>query len=124
MCLIDRKQFRVTEKRIPIYKVVQDEKYSPYQGTELHRINNPLSGNCRLDTYNPFTQYIFEYGFYHACLDKECAIRLITTLIEYDLHYGRTEGNYKVVTGYIPENTRYAIDHMGNICAKRMILNL
>ena len=126
MCLIDRKQFRVTDKNIPIYKVVENDKYSPYQGTKLHRINNPISGNCIFNIQSSFflPQYIFEEGFYHAFIEKEVAEELIITLQGNDRFFHRKVGNYKIVTGYIPADTRYAIDKKGEICAKRMILDL
>lgn len=120
MCLIDKKQFRIAEKDIPIFKVVYKKKYSPFQRTLLWNINNVESGNCCRSTnyFSGCISYWFDKGFYHACLSKEKAKDIIEMS-----NYQKKE-DYSIITGYIPEGTRYAQDNLGNICAKRMILNL
>jgi len=119
MCLVDTKQFRYAEHNIPIFKVVFKKKYSPFQRTLLLSNNSPISGNCTSDIIFENTKiYRFESGFYHACLSKEAAEDIIEMS-----NYEKKE-DYSIITGYIPEGTRYAQDNFGNICAKRMILNL
>ena len=44
MCLIDKKQFRIAEKDIPIFKVVYKKKYSPFRKTGKA---GPKKGLCK-----------------------------------------------------------------------------
>ena len=39
MCLIDKKQFRVAEQNIPVFKVILDGHFSPLKNTRLFRVN-------------------------------------------------------------------------------------
>lgn len=117
--LIDKKQFRVAEKNIPIFKIVFKKKYSPIQRTKLRKIN------C-ISIYEDYPEkycfgYKFDANFYHACITKEDAEELIK---DFQMQSDIFQNNLSIVEGYIPEGTRYALDNCGNICARKIILNL
>jgi hypothetical protein len=107
MCLIDTKRFRFTFKRIPIKKVVVNTNESPYFRYLLKHKNFVLLGFPKLTNKG----YEFTEGFFHAYLDDSKV-----TVPHYIIN--------RVVDGYIPAFTRYAIGQNGDICARRMILNL
>lgn len=121
MCLYDKKRFRFTFKRIPVYKIViahSDGKlYSPYIGVPITRVMKP---NKRwLPEKNDFTDdYEFEGGFIHACLSESSAKKFIQNNF-------LSKHNIRIIEGYIPAFTRYAIDQSDfTICARRMILDI
>lgn len=122
MCLYDKKRFRFTFKRIPVYKVVirkdNGKLSSPFCGTF---ITKEMKGNIK---YRPFKQnhfYVFSKGFIHACTTEKVAKDLIEFL-KRELYL---EKNLCIIKGYIPAFTRYAINNaFGDICARRMILNI
>lgn len=123
MCLYDKKRFRFTFKRIPIYKVViahSDGKlYSPYFGVPITKVMKP--DKRWLIEKNDFTgSYEFKGGFIHACTSKEAAYAMIFSYNTYT-----DAANLVIIEGYIPAFTRYAIsDIFDDICARRMILNI
>jgi hypothetical protein len=132
MCLVDTKQFRCSEKKIPIWKVVWKDSegfHSPFRKTKLHRINQVIEitsdtsyqeCNCLCYPY-----YFFENGFFHACATKESAINIKNTIINEFIYPSYSEKHLEIVEGYIPEDTRYAIDvYKESICARKMILNI
>ena len=130
MCLIDKKQFRIAEKDIPIFKVVFKKKYSPFRRTLLYKINY-VSETVNEKPYSPLKidsifekqyngGYYFDYNYFFALTTKEAAEEFIK-----NLHNTNWYQDYSIVTGYIPEGTRYAIEESsGYICARKMILNL
>ena len=76
MCLVDKKRFRFTFKRIPIYKIVKvhtDGKlYSPYIGVSITKVMKPKK--IHFPEKNGWeNDYEFEGGFIHACTSKEGA---------------------------------------------------
>jgi hypothetical protein len=114
MCLIDKKQFRIAEKDIPIFKVVFKKKYSPFRRTPLFH-HNETEGEANPSLIKE-GRYEFGPGYFHALTTKEAAEKMIS---------GFWHENCSIVTGYIPEGTRYAIEESsGYICARKMILNL
>lgn len=132
MCLIDKKKYRWTKKDIPIWKVVRI-KLSPDKGREFF---SPYTGalltttNVVVDEKKPSAlrmffaslgshRYEFGKGFFHAFTRYEDAVEL-KNCIQWNCN-----GFYMVVEGYIPKNTRYAIDACNShICARKMILNI
>ena len=114
MCLIDKKQFRVAEKDIPVFKVVYKKKYSPFMKTSLFR-HNETEGEANPNLIKE-GRYEFGLGYFFALINKEAAEKMIS---------GFLHESCSIVTGYIPEGTRYAIEESsGYICARKMILNL
>ena len=125
MCLVDNKLFRFTFKRIPVYKVVYESSdgrlYSPYQCTP---ITKEMHGNVVMQQHEYNSEsYIFGNGFIHAYSNKHAAQCLIDDLWGWK--------NHKIIEGYIPAFTRYAINiyspfpqlvgNVGSICARRMV---
>lgn len=123
MCLIDKKQFRIAEKDIPIFKVVYKKKYSPICRTLLFH-HNETDGLAN-SSLNNEGHYKFGLGYFHAFTTQECAEEFIHDL-RGQMQSNVFENTLSIVTGYIPEGTRYAIDiyNCRNICARKMILNL
>lgn len=132
MCLIDKKKYRWTEKDIPIWKVVRikfsldGERafFSPYKNTLLTTINVVVDEKKPSTLRMFFANLIpcsheFSRGFFHAftCCDDAVALK---DFLEWYYNEPCT-----IVKGYIPKNTRYAIDICNNnICARKMILNI
>lgn len=122
MCLYDKKRFRFTFKRIPIYKVVirkdNDKLSSPFSGAF---ITKEMKGNIK---YRPLKRnhfYIFGEGFIHACTTEKAA-KILIEFLKTELY---PEKNLHIIEGYIPAFTRYAINNSGgDICARRMILDI
>ena len=122
MCLVDNKLFRFTFKRIPVYKVVYESSdgrlYSPYQRTP---ITKEMQGNVVMKPHEYDSNvYAFDRGFIHAYSNKHGAQCLID-----DLWGWR---NHKIIEGYIPAFTRYAINTclqypnlVDSVCARRMV---
>lgn len=125
MCLVDNKLFRFTFKRIPVYKVVYESSdgrlYSPYQRTP---ITKEMHGDVVMQPYEYDSNvYEFDRGFIHAYSNKHAAQCLIYDLLGWK--------NHKIIEGYIPAFTRYAINIcspfsqlvgiVGSICARRMV---
>lgn len=127
MCLIDKKQFRVAEQDIPIFKVVLDGHFSPLKNTRLFRVNyitNTVQfARDTLEEYQPRNDsgYVFDINYYHALTSRKRAEEFLKNISQYYL----STDKLTIVEGYIPPFTRYAIDVNGNyICARRMILNI
>lgn len=122
MCLYDKKKFRFIFKRIPIFKVVREPfedgaYYSPFRHTKLSRVNR-IGLESRCSPHKILDGYEFKNGFYHACLTKGKAHILALSFVGDPV-------SIKIVEGYIPAFTRYAIDIDNmSICARRMILNI
>ena len=127
MCLIDKKQFRVAERDIPVFKVVLDGHFSPLRITRLFRVNYitntvQFAGDI-LEEYRTVINdscYVFDINYYHALTSRKRAEEFLEHI---SLYYLPTD-ILTIVEGYIPEGTRYAINESGNICARKMILNL
>lgn len=123
MCLIDKKQFRIAEKDIPVFKVVYLKTLSPHMRFKLSQINEISTEDEEEPILTKFGNYKFGRGWYHALTTKEDAEEFIE-----DLQRGMQSNTFKntlsIVTGYIPEGIRYAMDECGYICARKMILNL
>lgn len=128
MCLVDKKQFRCAEGNLPIYKVVRIDKngivISPFRGIKLWRINNIAYHvnpyEIGIEYVHKDKYYMYDSGFFHAFIDKNSANSLLKEFS--DANPGI---KFKVVTGYIPEGTRYALNELlSEICARKMILNL
>lgn len=127
MCLIDKKQFRVAEQDIPIFKVVLNKHFSPLKNTRLFRINYitntvQFEGNTLEKYYiiNNNGGYMFSINYYHALTSRKRAEKFLENISPY---YISTD-KLTIIEGYIPEGTRYAINESENICARKMILNL
>ena len=124
MCLVDNKRFRFTFKRIPVYKVVCESSdgnlYTPFQ---CARIVKKMHGNITEHPHEYIeNEYSFDNGFIHAYLNKDSTQYLIKDLDAWH-PYGQ-----KIIEGYIPAFTRYAIDtcspyplSVDSICARRMV---
>ena len=124
MCLIDKKQFRIAEKDIPIFKVVYLKTLSPHMRVKLLHINEITAENEEEPIITKFGNYKFGRGWYHALLTKEDAEEFIEYL-QKGMQSKVFEKTLSIVTGYIPEGTRYAIEESsGYICARKMILEL
>ena len=68
-------------------------------------------------------EYVFEFGFFHAF--QTTSEQQIQIFIESLMHiYKFNKEKFVVVDGYIPAFTRYGIGKDGDICARRMMLNL
>lgn len=128
MCLIDKKKVRVAEENIPIWKVVLKKKdgnyYSPFLfENRLWRVNSTDFKLMETSFLNPLYQ---EYGrgYFHAFLTEEHArywLPKIACITNYRcFEFG---GHFEVVSGYIPEGTRYAKEDR-EICAHKMVLNI
>lgn len=137
MCLVDKKQFRCAESKIPVWKVVRLYKgvyYSPYQNAKIHKLNQVvnLQDEHQLCNFpgilcrNEGRYYVFDEGFYHAFLDKEFAESLAYDFNKEEEKYKFPLGKYVVISGYIPEDVRYALETTSTkcICARKMILNI
>lgn len=122
MCLIDKKQFRIAEKDIPIFKVVYKKKYSPFRETPLF-YHNETEGEAN-PSLTKEGRYEFGSGYFHAFTTQKYAKEFIKFFQE-QTQPNIFKNTLSIVTGYIPEGTRYAIDiYCRNICARKMILNL
>lgn len=120
MCLLDKKRFRFTFKRISIYKIAKvcdGELYSPYIGIPITRVMKPkrrwFPGKDTL-----INEYEFEGGFIHACTSEEDAKSHINN------NFYTCKKSMSIIKGYIPAFTRYATDERGNICARKIILDI
>lgn len=137
MCLVDKKQFRCSDRKIPIWKVVLVDKgryYAPYKGNRLYHLNQitEIGDEHQLCNFPDIIYrirrqknwYIFESGFFHACTNKSAAESLVDSLNKAGSSWYPSL-KHIVVEGYIPEDVRYALDLDGNgICARKMILNI
>ena len=127
MCLIDKKQFRVAEQDIPIFKVVLDGHFSPLKNTRLFRVNY-ITNTIQFEgdtlekyyTVNNSNSYMFGINYYHALTSRKRAEEFLENISSLYL----STDKLTIVEGYIPEGTRYAINESGNICARKIILNI
>lgn len=127
MCLIDKKQFRVAEQNIPVFKIVLDGHFSPLRITRLFRVNYitdtvQFAGDT-LEEYRTVRNdngYVFDINYYHALTSRKRAEEFLKNISPYFLPTDKLT----IVEGYIPEGTRYAINESENICARKMILNI
>lgn len=140
MCLIDKKQFRCAEKDIPIFKVVikcPDGKIiSPFLKTNLWRVNNiteNYTNKCNTPQVDLFickafyikVFYEFDEGFFHAFTNERVANHCAIDLKNDRFYKENPDYEIIVITGYIPEGTRYALDILEKeICARKMILDI
>lgn len=127
MCLIDKKQFRIAEQDIPVFKVVFNGHFSPLKNTRLFRVNY-ITNTVQFEgdtleeyrTVNNNSGYTFGINYYHALISRKRAKEFLENISPY---YISTD-KLTIVEGYIPEGTRYAINESENICARKMILNI
>lgn len=119
MCLFDYKRFRFTFKRIPVYKMVDEDNLTPFYKYRIKKYNYHFFMEG-FPKRRRFYYFAFNGGFFHAYTNENDAKRKvdIENLFPCD---GRV---YKIIDGYIPAFTRYAIGLNGDICARRMILNV
>lgn len=129
MCVVDEKKFRISLKRIPIYKVVVDEGdsykspfHEQYFKKEFPIIQYPQQeGEPK---YYPGYGFEFGRGFVFATCSLGAAFEIIHNLYA-SPGYFKEKHSYAILKGYIPAFTRYAIDtywHNIFICARKIVL--
>jgi hypothetical protein len=129
MCVVDEKKFRISLKRIPIYKVVLDEGdayKSPFHGQcfkkEFPIIQHPQQeGEPK---YYPGYGFEFGKGFVFATCSLGAAFEVVHHL-HVSSEYSREKFSCVILKGYIPAFTRYAIStsrHNMFICARKIVL--
>jgi hypothetical protein len=128
MCLIDKKKVRVAEENIPIFKIAlvkeDGQYYSPYlYRNRLWKVNSCDFTIVEKSIMNPLYQQ-YGPGYFHAYLTEEYArywLPQMQSLMSYNLLGHKS--HLEVISGYIPEGTRYAKEDQ-EICAHKMILNI
>ena len=129
MCVVDEKKFRISLKRIPIYKVVVDKGdsykspfHEQYFKKEFPIIQYPQQeGEPK---YYPGYGFEFGIGFVFATCSLGTAFEIIHNL-HVSSEYSREKFSYVILKGYIPAFTRYAISiswHNIFICARKIVL--
>lgn len=129
MCLVDEKKFRISLKRIPIYKVVLDVRdayKSPFH-EQYFKKEFPITQHPQQEGEPKYySGYGFEFGrgFVFATCSLGAASKIINALHELS-KYSKEKYNCVVLKGYIPAFTRYAIStsrYNMFICARKIVL--
>lgn len=129
MCVVDEKKFRISLKRIPVYKVVLDEGdtyKSPFHN-QCFKKEFPITQHPQQEgepKYYPGYGFEFGKGFVFATRSLADSLKIIQYCHTMSTYSGKKH-SCVILEGYIPVFTRYAVNTLRNvphICARKIVL--